>query len=182
MCSGGARNLRGKLIMQIDKRGIDMKKYQIIRRLKIAIDTLRVNDNYLLKNDVSERSIVHRLAVYLESTFGRDYHIDCEYNRDIENSKKVYKAIDASDNNDMKIVVPDIIIHRRGTNSHNLLAIEVKKTSNSDNGEYDYRKLKEYTNQNNALKYKFGIFIKFFVKQDKYTEPEIIIFENGMKL
>lgn len=32
--------------------------------------------------------------------------------RDIKNSKKVYKAIDASDNNDTKRVVPDIIIHR----------------------------------------------------------------------
>lgn len=58
--------------------------------------------------------------------------------RDIKNSKKVYKAIDASDNNDTKRVVPDIIIHRWGTNLHNLLAIVVKKTSTSDNGEYDY--------------------------------------------
>ena len=66
-----------------------MKLYQIKRRLNIAIDTLRVNDNYLLINDVNERSITHKLATYMEQTFGKTYDIDCEYNRNIGDSKKI---------------------------------------------------------------------------------------------
>ncbi len=54
-----------------------MKLDKIKRRLNIAIDTLRVNDNYLLKNDVNERCITHKFAMYLEQTFGKKYDVDC---------------------------------------------------------------------------------------------------------
>ena len=38
-----------------------------------------------LNNDASERSIVHRLAMYLQKLFP-DYHVDCEYNLKFYNS------------------------------------------------------------------------------------------------
>ena len=50
-----------------------MKLYQIKWRLEIAINTLRVNDNYLLKIDANERSITHKLAIYMEQIFGFNY-------------------------------------------------------------------------------------------------------------
>jgi hypothetical protein len=179
-----------------------MKKYQIERRVKIALDTLRVNDNYLLKHDVSERSIAHRLALYLESTFGKEYHVDCEYNRDIEHesgSKKILILKDIwrechrsiGNNEDIiedadilieKSVIPDIIIHKRGKNDKNLVAIEIKKSSSRVNENYDFEKLKAYTSRGNNLHYKYGIFIKFYVNQDKYAEPKIVYFQDGRRI
>ena len=38
------------------------------------------NDGYLLENDVNERSITHKFAVYLENEFS-EWDVDCEYNR-----------------------------------------------------------------------------------------------------
>jgi hypothetical protein len=107
-----------------------MKLYQIKRRLNIAIDTLRLNDNYLLMNDVNERSIAHKLATYMEQTFGKYYDIDCEYNRNIRDLKKIsiLKSKWHEVNNHTviaedelfseilikKTVFPDIIVHKRG--------------------------------------------------------------------
>lgn len=180
-----------------------MKKYQIKRRINIAIDTLRVNDNYLLKNDVNERSITHRLAIYLENTFGKEYDVDCEYNkncmhstdrktidilyRDLmrySNSTRIQEMNLREDEWAEKFVYPDIIVHKRGENNSNLLIIEVKKSSNQEGSEFDECKLKAYTSQSNmdGLNYKYGIFIKFFVNQDKYKEPEIRYFVNGSEV
>ena len=66
-----------------------MKQYQIKRRIMLAIDNLRLNDNHLLKHNCSERSICHRLALYLESTFGKDFNVDCEYNRNGYDPKRL---------------------------------------------------------------------------------------------
>jgi len=113
-----------------------MEKHQVKKRIEIALETLRVNDNYLLKNDVNERSIAHRLAVYLEHRFGKRYDVDCEYNKNCENDID-RKAIDVlyrqleeflpdgsrlRENDDTtssihRAVYPDIIIHKRGRNS-----------------------------------------------------------------
>ncbi|MCG8483105.1 MAG: hypothetical protein MJA31_07335 [Clostridia bacterium] len=176
---------------------------QIKRRLDIAINTLRVNDNYLLKYDVCERSIAHRLAIYLENTFGHSYDVDCEYNKNIEHNsglKKIEmihsKWRELFPNNGIsrqqyeedimieKIVHPDIVIHRRGRNDHNLLVVEIKKSSSCISEEFDDIKLKSYTNPNydEGLQYKYGVFIKFFVNQDRFVQPEIYLYQNGERI
>ena len=66
-----------------------MKQYQIKRRIMLAIDNLRLNDNHLLKHNCNERFICHRLALYLESTFGKDFNVDCEYNRNGYDPKRL---------------------------------------------------------------------------------------------
>lgn len=180
-----------------------MKRYQIKRRLDIAIETFRVNDNYLLINDVNERSITHRLAIYIENVFGKHFEVDCEYNKncghpserktmDVLYSELLrYRDCDRIrqmnfDDNEMveRYVYPDIVIHKRGENTKNLLIIEVKKSSSQENSDYDKLKLKAYTNQTsmNGLHYKYGVFINFFVKQEKYKSPQIIFFENGKEV
>lgn len=174
-----------------------MELYQIKRRIELAVNTLRINDNYLLKHDVSERSIAHRLAIYLESTFGKEYHVDCEYNKNIEHNsgcrkieilKSRWNELNNFYNYEMdeemlieKIVVPDIIIHRRGTNKSNIVVIEIKKSSSRVNIEYDYEKLKAYTCKG-GLTYKYGVFINFKVNKEKYIEPDIRFFMKGEKL
>lgn len=125
-------------------------------------------DDYLLKNDLNERTICHRLAVYLEQLYP-DYHVDIEYNRDHEPVKdfdkqefinkliKEYRLSNKYDKNDVKELVekqieegstrrvlPDIIVHRRGTDD-NKVVLEIKKSNNlGDDGEKDKAKLKLY--------------------------------------
>jgi len=58
---------------------------------------------------------------------------------------------------------PDIIVHQRGNNDHNILIIEVKKQSSDiKDDKYDICKLKAFTeeSENNKYKYQFGVFIK----------------------
>ncbi len=83
-----------------------------------------------------------------------------------------------------KSVLPDIIVHHRGQNNKNLLIIEVKKSTSSVSEEYDIEKLKCYTelsNQNN-LKYKYGVFIKFYTCKSRYQAPDIKYFEKGREI
>lgn len=175
-----------------------MNLYQVKRRINIAIDTFRVNDNYLLINDVNERSIAHKLAVYLEQTLGRDYDIDCEYNRNSGDIKKIEMLVSKWNelNNhssiiedDMlseilveKTVYPDIIVHKRGNPDDNLLVIEVKKSTSSVNADFDIAKLKCYTEPGSRLNYKYGAFIKFYTYTEKYQSPDIRYFKKGKEI
>lgn len=70
-----------------------------------------------------------------------------------------------------KYIRPDIIVHERGKNRNNLLVIEIKKIKFKKDlvkeEESDIDKLKRITlqrkneNENETLRYKFGIFINF---------------------
>lgn len=53
-----------------------------------AYKTLLAQDAHLLIVDANERSLTHRLAMYLQAEFP-DYHVDCEYNRNGMNAKKL---------------------------------------------------------------------------------------------
>ena len=126
-----------------------------------AVGSLLDRDTYLLMVDANERSISHRLAMYLEREFP-DFNIDCEYNRDGIEPKRL-PALDLhpdSGDTDAKTVFPDIIVHRRGTNDDNLLVVEIKKTSNGDEREHDRRKLRGYKS---ILRYRYALFLELAV-------------------
>ena len=57
-------------------------------RLKVdqAIAQLLEKDAYLLQIDANERTISYRLGLYLQLLF-EDWHVDCEYNRDLDNPR-----------------------------------------------------------------------------------------------
>jgi hypothetical protein len=126
-----------------------------------AVDSLLDRDAYLLEVDANERTISHRLAMYLEREFP-DFNVDCEFNRDGIEPKRL-RALDLhpdSEDTDAKTVFPDIIVHRRGTNSKNFLVIEIKKTSNGDEREHDRRKLRGYKS---ILRYRYALFLELAV-------------------
>lgn len=146
-----------------------------------ALDKLLRKDPYLLEHDIHERSIAHRLAVYLEefcSPF--DVDVDCEYDGNVnrDNDKKYIQVLrdrleelgrltEREQENDLqnlpRMVYPDIIIHKRGQNQNHCI-IEVKTTTRRSRIliAYDYLKLESYTsNQNgNDLNYTLGVFLK----------------------
>lgn len=55
-----------------------------------------LRDIYLLKEDVTERAIVHKFAEYLQYEFGSFYSEDCEYNRNfiIQGRSKVIHVLE----------------------------------------------------------------------------------------
>lgn len=158
-----------------------MDKKEIVDKLTIAIKMLFLNDSWLIFKDLSERSITHKLAEYLQSQFS-EYNVDCEYNGNEERGEGGRKRIsvlkedleklgllkekEISDfNTDFidRSVFPDIIVHKRGTNDNNLCIVEVKKSTSSVSSNYDEIKLKAYTTAyyGNDLRYSIGFFIEF---------------------
>jgi hypothetical protein len=134
----------------------DLKKH-----VDKAISQLLEKDSYLLIHDVNERSISHRLAMYLTDEFP-DHDVDCEYNRNRGEPKRLdlllsyirKRTVPITDTK-ARTAYPDIIVHRRGSNVENLLVIEIKKTSTVHGEKFDLAKLdsfrKDPYNYNYAL-------------------------------
>lgn len=139
---------------------------QIKEKVDTAVNLFLKRDFFLIKNDVNERSISHKLAEYLQQQFPK-FSVDCEYNRMEDRNmdpkfitKQLNFDIEDLNSNDTtaKTVYPDIIIHCRGT-SNNLLVVEVKKRINRSTKNFDFKKLKAFTEK--FLRYKFGLYIEF---------------------
>lgn len=149
-----------------------------------CINLLFERDSYLLINNLNEKTIAHRLAVYLENDF-KGFDIDCEYNGYVtaHNNRKYIKilkekaielGISKDNNNNNRDIVtrkifPDIIVHKRGDNFNNLLIIEIKKSTSNEPYEWDFEKLKRYTSNEyqNDLEYQFGAFIELLIDSEK---------------
>lgn len=58
------------------------------KKIDIGLNLLLNNDGYLLKNDISERSITHKLAEYLQNLFP-EWNVDCEFNKNINLPKGI---------------------------------------------------------------------------------------------
>jgi len=144
----------------------------VYARVKNAIEELIEKDSFLIEVDANERSISHKLAVYLEEQFG-EWDVDCEYNRvGEEHVKKVieFEEIERCyadrkvDSNEVA-VFPDIIVHERGK-PNNLVVIEVKKSGNGMGAQCDLLKLGKYKEQ---LGYRFPLFVEFDARLGKST-------------
>ena len=159
-----------------------MEIQEIKQIVRDAIDTLKEKDKdrFLLINDISERAISHKLAVYLDDKFV-GFDIDCEYNgyAKADNNKKYImilrhriielKKLKDSDSDEellKRMVYPDIIVHRRGE-EQNLLIIEVKKAKNYYS-DFDREKISRYTSPKyqNDLNYTIGALIIFNTGQE----------------
>lgn len=131
-----------------------MELTELKHKIDLALNELYSRDSFLLNQNLSEWSIAHRLAVYLEDIIP-GWNVDCEYNRQGQDA-------DAKKMLDDKKVRPDIIIHRRGLleSEHNLLAVEIKK----NNTESDDDKVCEYTKaptDHRKFQYKYGLSLSF---------------------
>lgn len=131
---------------------------EICAAIERALKALFERDSFLLQSDANERSITHRLAMYLQSEFPL-WDVDCEYNRDRLNPKVTMlpskKKVSVTDEH-ARTVYPDIIVHKRDSDV-NLLVVEVKKSSNPDRGNWDETKLKSYLRK--PLIYRFAYFV-----------------------
>ncbi|WP_291876647.1 hypothetical protein [Chryseobacterium sp.] len=157
-------------------------KFAFNQALRIMLE----NDKSLLERNLSERSIAHRLGVYLNETFPL-FNIDCEYNGDVDSEglRKILNipreimeelAVRSINDNDTYNIFPDIIVHERETNERNHLVIEIKKTNSYQKlREYDLIKLKEFTNQ---YRYNLGIYLELGTGRATGAF-EVLYFQNG---
>jgi hypothetical protein len=127
-----------------------------------ALDQLLEVDEHLLRVDANERSLTHRFGMYLQEAL-RDWHVDCEYNRNGVDPKRIVVHDLQSDvaDTDGQTVFPDVIAHIRDT-SMNYLVMEFKKSSSRVADGVDFQKLDAYKHDP-RLRYVFAIFIELHV-------------------
>jgi len=116
-----------------------------------------------------ERAIAHRLAFYFECALRNrqllddqsQLSVDCEYDRHIDDGKKLRTILDQAFIIERAgrtweelvdepgviefLIKPDIVLHERRTDDHNLVVIELKKASSRELREYDDLKLTIFT-------------------------------------
>ena len=140
-----------------------MQREEVEARVLSALSMLVERDRHLLEVCANERSITHRLGIYLQDLFP-EWDVDCEYNRDDHDPKRLhldglYPTRIKPDDTKGKTVFPDIIVHERGTDC-NLLVIEVKKTNSDVCDDVDIYKLHAFKNE---LEYSHALFLKIGV-------------------
>lgn len=143
-----------------------MERELVRARLERARDRLEQNDAYLLQNDLSERCIASRLAMYLREEFTEpELSVDVEYNRHGDTPKRLglpeecanYRNADGE-----SLVVPDVIVHQRGRPGPNVLVLEMKKTTNPVPRDCDARRVDAFRAQ---LRYEYGALIECVIDQ-----------------
>lgn len=124
-----------------------MEKEKIENRIKNSLNSFFLLDDYLMNEDVHERSISHKLGCYLQRMFP-EWNVDCEYNKDFIHEEDMNKRVPnytnvckkKSDQNS-PLIFPDIIIHKRGK-EENLVVIELKKRPDETGEKCDINKIK----------------------------------------
>jgi hypothetical protein len=123
-----------------------------------ALGEFYAREAYLFEKDLGERTLTHRLAVYLERQFP-GWQVDCDYDRLGERTLRMPKgSIVSTDDHLGKSIYPDIVVHRRAV-PDNLLAIEVRKASNHQPPEHDQHKLRALTDPYLWFAYGLGVYL-----------------------
>ena len=128
-------------------------------------------ETFLLEKDLGERALTHRLAVYLEKQFP-GWQVDCDYDRLGERTLRLPRgSIVSTDDHLSKSIFPDIVVHQRDI-PNNLLAIEVRKSTNHQPPEHDQHKLRALTDPHLWFAYAIGVYLvlgKTSVVSDVYV-------------
>ncbi len=103
--------------------------------------------------------------------------LKCEFKCDHDLTKRlvVPNGTTRIDDTEAKTVSPDIIVHHRN-GKDNLLVIEVKKSSSSDNGDFDRKKLEAFGKP--PFNYQYGLFLRLNVGSLDIADPELDWFPN----
>lgn len=153
-----------------------MENEKVKAKVRLAVDKFRQKDKALIQVDANERSISHKIALYLQEQFEADgWHVDCEYNRYGADDKKdavLFEELGAwlhcqvpITDEDATSIFPDIIVHRRKT-PDNLLVVEIKKSTTASNSNLDIQKLEALTTKQYKYKYQLGLHL--IISMDLY--------------
>jgi len=124
-----------------------------LQRLAAALADLFQNE-HLRYAAPGERALVAELYVRVRERFP-EYQVNDEYDRR-ERVVKDLIYLDAAGVMDEANIVPDLIVHRVGTQDHNLLVVEAKRHTNRDFAK-DIWKLRGMTDQAGRYAYAIGV-------------------------
>lgn len=136
-----------------------MQFEEVRRRVEKALEAFQLEDVYLLEHDLGERCIAARVALHLQRSF-EDYSVDVEYNRAGDSPKRLElpeECANSVDEDGRALVVPDVIVHRRGSGGPNLLGIEVKKTGDRRGHECDRERIRALKER---FRYEYGALLE----------------------
>jgi len=126
-------------------------------KIEDALSRMTSKDKYLLEHNLGEGCLAHRFAVHLAAVFS-DWDVDCEYNRNGDRLKEIPLSDECRELlRKTDRVVPDIIVHKRGPQGPNLLAIEIKREGQTGE-ECDLAKLRGYIS---VIGYSYGFYVCF---------------------
>lgn len=141
----------------------------LARIIRSCAERLYIHDKHLIDTHSSEMSIVFRLGVYVEellkNTAINGLNVDCEYNRNRGYSKRIHINDEERD----ALFRPDLIIHQRDSNDHNLLAVEAKGYWNREERERDFQKLRSLTMPDRGYEYKLGVFLELLEEKPNFV-------------
>lgn len=140
------------------------KNDEIKAILSASLGRLFEQDDFLLRYAAHERSVAHKIAVYLGSAFEGHRHVDLEYNLHGHLIKRLAGIQECDDERRTDRIFPDIVVHMRGTDEFNTLVVEVK-TGNGSRA-CDVRKLQLLTDPSNGYGYQLGVFLRFNGQED----------------
>jgi hypothetical protein len=148
-------------------RGGDMQNE--LGKVVAALQEFFAREGFLMERDLGERTLTHRLAVYIEKQFS-GWEVDCDYDRLGDRTMRLpHGSIVSTDDHYGKSVYPDIVVHQRDI-PNNLLAIEVRKASNHQPIEHDQHKLKALTDPHLWFAYSIGIMVTLASKHVAHSE------------
>ena len=176
-------------MLAINSEGFNLSVREISDLIKTILDRLYKNDGDLIykersNNDadaelkdselhVSERAVVFKFSEYFDCFVkhlwpDRERHrklqrlkVDNEYNRYEREPKTAYLLNQKTFKKEEGGIVPDMIWHERGTDRHNLLAIEFKGWWNHRGRKRDEEKIEELCKKDGKYHYEFGATIEF---------------------
>ena len=129
-----------------------------LNKVIAALQEFYAQESFLLEHDLGERTLTHRLAVYVERQFS-GWQVDCNYDRLGERTLRLpHGSIVSTDDHLGKSIYPDIVVHQRDI-PNNLLAIELRKDSNHQPIEHDQHKLQALTDPHVWFAYAMGVLV-----------------------
>ena len=132
----------------------------LLEKDQIASSYSIMPDEEVIDRKIHELAINHRFARYLENRLVArgfvEYSVDIEYNRFINNKKKVFSL----ETEEHIVVRPDILVHKRiklDAPVPHLLVVEAKKLSIIDKD----RNHVKYLMHDSNYQYKYGLLVSY---------------------
>lgn len=142
-----------------------------LRRLAEATASLLENE-HLRYAAPGERAMVAELYVRVRALFP-EYQVNDEYDRR-ERAVKNLVYLNAAGDTEEANIVPDIIVHRVGTQDCNLLVVEVKRHTNRDFAK-DIWKLRGMTDQAGGYAYAAGVHLVLNVPASRVVRADVYV-------
>lgn len=159
----------------------------LVRYFRESLRAFRDEPGNAFGRRVAERTVTQRIAMHLQPRI-QELQVDCEYNRNGGRPKYIDVQHDHLTPSERQHQIetatrgrakatrleieqwstyrvtssPDILVHQRGTNDHNLLIVEVKIVGDrrgADGESLDMAKLRAFTLKNGPYHYQLGLFV-----------------------